>query len=196
MSQNELISPLSLLLPSVHFFPCHSERVAGSRFLPFISAGLRGINGWLLAEPGFEGRAPPVTPCSPHALSSLAISLFSDPVPNCQFFSLLLSTWPQTSSPRLRRFSVQKPPLESALSCLLCPVLQLWSSAPTAVPAGGILWARACSATQSCPTLGDPMDCRPPGSSLRLFLPHIISFFSYSEMKLDQKRNSRRSFKS
>ena len=62
MSQNELISPLSLLLPSVHFFPCHSERVAGSRFLPFISAGLYGINGWLLAEPGFEGRAPPVPP--------------------------------------------------------------------------------------------------------------------------------------
>ena len=56
-----------------------------------------------------------------------------------------------------------------------------WNPVSLPPAQGQVQYRRACLATQSCPTLWDPMDCSPPGSSvLEIFQATILEWVAIS----------------
>ena len=61
-----------------------------------------------------------------------------------------------------------------------------WTLQPadlTVTPLGG-WWPAPCSVAQSCPALGDPLDCSVPGSSVLLYSWSLLTFTSIESMIL------------
>ena len=74
----------------------------------------------------------------------------------------------------------------------LCPRPPFWAHPPDKVQSSFLLnaecvccvCAHACSAIQLCPTLYDPMDCSPPGSSVHgIFLARILDWVAISSSR-------------